>query len=113
MNFVTDCTAISAPKQERSLIERRGEGVVHSENRAMFSRRGTDRVDVAGTELNPACRVLDCEAADSPAASVLSRQREPGHALIAIMGEADDGSDRELIKDRGDGRHPGGGGEGD
>lgn len=34
-------------EQERLLIERRGEGVVHSENRAMFSRRGTDRVDVA------------------------------------------------------------------
>jgi hypothetical protein len=38
---------------------------------------------------------------------VLSRTRESGRALIAIMGEADDGSDRELIKDRGDGRHPG------
>ena len=34
-------------EQKRLLIERRGEGVVHSENRAMLSGRGTDRVDVA------------------------------------------------------------------
>ena len=47
----------------------------------------------------------------APAASVLSRKRESGHPLIAIMGEADDGSDRELIKDCGDGRHPGGEGD--
>lgn len=67
--------------------------------------------EIDGTELNPACRVLDCEAADGPAASVLSRKRESAHARIAIMGEADDGFDRELIKDRGDGRHPGGEGD--
>src|SRR5206468_6175718 len=94
---------------ERALVQRRGEGIVHGDNRAGLSRGGADRCKVSDVEqwirwgfqpdqigvrtrADPRGRVRDSDSPHGPAALRLSAGGEAGDALIAVSGEGDDRS---------------------
>ena len=121
---------------QRALVQRSGERVVDGHDGAWLARRGADRLEVCHAEqgvgrrlepdqvgraagVDPARRIVQSHALHRPATAIGAGSHQSGDALVAVVRQHHRRAGMELIEDRGDGRHAGGGngavicGEGD